>query len=42
MTVNKTLKNIYALYVFGGLGSYLFTKKLECVKKLKIRLKQSK
>jgi hypothetical protein len=52
MTVNKTLKNISALYVFGefklfflnlAISAIPFHKKmLECVEKVNFRLKQSK
>jgi hypothetical protein len=50
MTVNKTLKNIYVLYVFGEFKLFFkklairaipFHKKmLECVEKINFRLKQ--
>ncbi len=52
MTVNKTLKNIYALYVFGEFklfflnlatkGHTFSQKMLKCVEKINFRLKQSK
>ncbi len=49
MTVNKTLKNIDALYVFGEFiylfkfgdqGHSLSQKMLECVEKINFKLKQ--
>jgi hypothetical protein len=49
MTVNKTFKNIYALYVFGEFKLFFlnlairaipFFKMLECAQKINFRLKQ--
>ncbi len=50
MIVNKTFKNIYALYVFGKFKLFFLNlaikaipfhkKMLECVEKLNFRLKQ--